>query len=297
MIPMGNEKENKTKNNLLDHYETSSLILEGKTLYAKILKTLKAQISEEFLTPELDIVKIGDNKESEVYVAQKAKAGESIGVKVNVHKLEEQATQAEAEKLIAELNKKASNGIIVQLPVPKHISVPALLSKLDPKKDVDGITPYNLGMLLHDAPFHKPCTPLGVIKLLEYFNIGLEGKNVCIINRSLIVGKPLFFLMLKENATVTLCHSKTIDLEKHTKQADIVVTAIGKPLFFGPEYFTQKSIIIDVGINRTDQGIFGDVDFKRVKDHVKAITPVPGGVGKMTVAMLMHNVVNANKIK
>lgn len=271
-------------------------ILEGKTLYAKILDELRNEIKELSLSPRLDIIKIGDNEESEVYVGHKVKAGTSIGIQAITHRLDSGASQNEVEKLVKSLNTIKGNGVILQLPVPAQISVPAVLSLLDPKKDVDGITPHNLGMLLHGKAIHNPCTPQGVIELLGHHGIELEGKTVCIVNRSLIVGKPLFFLMLNKNATVTLCHSRTENLKKHTKEADIVVTAIGKPLFFGKEFFTKESIVVDVGINRTGNGLCGDVDYANVKDHVSAITPVPGGVGKMTVAMLMRNVVNASRI-
>ncbi|MCX8166804.1 MAG: bifunctional 5,10-methylenetetrahydrofolate dehydrogenase/5,10-methenyltetrahydrofolate cyclohydrolase [Candidatus Micrarchaeota archaeon] len=274
--------------------KTKSLVLSSKELYNKGLNELKSLINEKEIEPRLDIIFIGNNKESEVYVNHKVIAGKKIGIDVIIHRFDEDAKQKEVVDSIKEINQMNENhGIIVQLPVPKTLNQFELINLIDPKKDVDGISSTNLGLLVQDKPYHYPCTPKGVVDLLKHYNVALEGANVCVINRSIIVGKPLLHMLLNENASVTLCHSKTKNLKEITNKSDIVVCAIGKPKFFNRSYFNKDTIVIDVGINRIDNEICGDVDFDDVMNHVKGITPVPGGIGKLTVLNLLKNTVSA----
>ncbi len=267
-----------------------AVVMAAKALYEEILESLRLKIEEEKLSPRLDIVVVGENKESDVYVRNKAKAGHKIGCEVHVHRFGIEK-ESDLINFIVELNQEKGNGIIVQLPLPEDYDTLKILSAIDPVKDVDGITPINLGLLMHREPYHYPCTPKGVIDLLEYYGFSIEGKNVCIVNRSLIVGKPLALMMLKKDASVMVCHSKTQNLKEMTKCADIVVTAIGKAKYFTKDYFNPDSIVIDVGMTRKDEKIYGDVDFENVRDYVRAVTPMPNGTGKMTVATLMKNVI------
>lgn len=273
-----------------------TLILESKKIYEQGLEELKKEIEELHLQPRLDIFFIGNNKESEIYVNHKKNAGKKIGIEVNVHKFEENASPDEVKKAIKEINSIKGNGIIIQLPIPKHLNQFELINFIDPKKDVDGITSTNLGLLIQEKPYHYPCTPKGVIDTFNFYKIQLKSKRVCIINRSIIVGKPLFHMLLNENSTVTICHSKTENLQEITKHSDIVICAIGKAKFFNRNYFNENSIVIDVGINRVEDKIYGDVDFDNIKGFVKAITPVPGGIGKLTVLNLLKNTLNAAKM-
>ena len=277
-----------------------STILEAGELRERILEGLRPRIAElkkKGLKPRLDIVSIGHNPESEVYMNGKKKAGEGLGIQINLHRFTGKESRERIEEELRKLNSVKGNGIIIQLPIAEGHDINELLQLIDPARDVDGITPSNLGRICSGNPLHQPCTPLGIIELIKHFGISPQGKVVCIVNRSLIVGKPLIQMMLNENATVIACHSRTHDVKHMTRQSDIVVAAIGRPKHFTREFFRSDAVVIDVGINRTEQGLWGDVDFEGVKGHVKAITPVPGGVGKMTVAMLMSNVVRACELQ
>ena len=242
---------------------------------------------------------VGDDKASTIYVRNKSKACDEIGIEFTEHLLPENTTQTELLKLIDELNSnKEINGILLQSPIPKHLDINEAFRRILPDKDVDGFNPVNVGKLVLGQNTFVSCTPFGIIKLLEEYNISLEGKNAVIIGRSNIVGKPMSQCLLNKNATVTICHSKTNNLKEFTKKADILVSAIGKPKFVTKDMVKEGAIVIDVGINRNLEGkVCGDVDFENIKNMTSYITPVPGGVGPMTIAMLMNNVVKATKIQ
>ena len=242
----------------------------------------------------LAVIQIGEDPASSVYVRNKNKMAEDLNYNFKHIHLDEKVSEEEVLKEIDKLNKDNNiDGILVQMPIPKHLNAKKIQNKIDPLKDVDGLTDINMGKLSHNIDSLIPCTPMGIISLLKYYNIPIEGKNVVIVGRSDLVGRPLASLMINNNATVTLCHSKTDNLKKYTKMADILVVAIGKPNFITGDMVKKNSTIIDVGINRTDNGLVGDVDFDSVKDKVKFITPVPGGVGQMTVLELGRNVYKA----
>ncbi len=268
-------------------------IISGKSIANQILQELKLKISHLKTKPCLAIILVGENPSSKIYVAGKIKAATEIGIKADLHKFENTLTEQELLSKIAELNSdKNVNGIIVQMPLPPHIDNAKIIQALDPKKDVDGFHPINVGLLYSGLdPYFIPCTPLGVLDILKTQFGSLEGLHAVIIGRSNIVGKPLASLLLKNDLTVTICHSKTKDLASITRLADVVICAAGQTESLGKEYFSENSVVIDVGINRTTEGkIAGDVRFDEVFDYVKAITPVPGGVGPMTIANLMKNI-------
>lgn len=273
------------------------MILEGKTLKEKILNDLTTEISALDTKPTLVVIQVGEDPASKVYVSQKEKMATKVGYNFIHEKLEETITE---ENLIDIINKynndKEVDGILVQMPLPKHIDENTIQNAIDYKKDVDGLTDINAGRLLHNKDSLVACTSMGIIELLKYYNIDIESKNVVIVGRSNLVSKPLYSLFINENATVTMCHSKTIDLAKYTKQADILVVAVGKPKFITKDMIKENSTIIDVGINRVDDKLYGDVDFENIKD-IANITPVPGGVGQMTVAMLGENVKKAYSLR
>ncbi|NMD38672.1 MAG: bifunctional methylenetetrahydrofolate dehydrogenase/methenyltetrahydrofolate cyclohydrolase FolD [Christensenellaceae bacterium] len=272
-------------------------IIDGKIISEKIMDDLKLKVQEanaQGIYPELAVILVGDDPASQVYVKNKQLACEKLGVKSKTIKLESTIEQKELEKTINELNQdKNITGILVQLPLPKHINEEEVLSKIDARKDVDGFHVINSGKLLRGIKCIKPCTPKGVMTMLEYMNINPEGKNAVIIGRSNLVGKPLALMMLAKNATVTVCHSKTQNLKEITKNADILVVAIGKANFVTKDMIKQGAIVIDVGISRIDGKLYGDVNFDDVYDSVSLITPVPGGVGKMTICTLMQNTLQA----
>lgn len=276
----------------------TSVILDGKAtadnrLNALALKIQSIADSNKPL-PKLVVMLIGDNPASQVYVNKKAKTAHKLGMLSEVLTYPANASQDFITDELKKLNADPSvHGILIQLPLPKHLDSLALLSQIDPNKDVDGLHPNNLGKLLAgQMPVAKPCTPAGMITLLETYKVKIEGKHAVVIGRSNIVGKPMGLLLLAENATVTYCHSKTPNLAAMAKQADIIVAAVGIPELITPEYCKPGVVILDVGINRTAEGkLVGDVNFNAVKDIASAITPVPGGVGPMTIATLMENTV------
>ncbi len=268
------------------------MIIDGKLVSTELKNALKKQIETYKIKPKLVVIQVGNNEASNVYIKQKIKCADAIGAICVHEKLDENITTSELINLINSLNQDESvNGMIVQLPLPKHIDEYAVLNTIIPSKDVDGLTEINAGKLACSKPGLISCTPNGVIKLLKYYNIEIEGKKVVIVGRSNLVGKPLINLFLMENATVTCCHSKTIDLKHFTLDADILVVAVGKPKLINADMVKEGAVVIDVGINRLETGLCGDVDFENVSKKASYITPVPGGVGAMTVAMLYNNLV------
>ncbi len=268
------------------------MIIDGKLVSTELKNALKKQIETYKIKPKLVVIQVGNNEASNVYIKQKIKCADAIGAICIHEKLDENITTSELINLINSLNQDESvNGMIVQLPLPKHIDEYAVLNTIIPSKDVDGLTEINAGKLACSKPGLISCTPNGVIKLLKYYNIEIEGKKVVIVGRSNLVGKPLINLFLMENATVTCCHSKTVDLKHFTLDADILVVAVGKPKLINADMVKEGAVVIDVGINRLETGLCGDVDFENVSKKASYITPVPGGVGAMTVAMLYNNLV------
>ena len=273
------------------------MILEGKSLKAKILEDLTKKISLLDPKPTLVVVQVGDNPASNVYIKQKEKMASSVGINYIYEKLDENITEEELLKIINIYNLDDKvDGILIQLPLPKHINEDTVVNAVSYLKDVDGLTDINLGRLLHNKECLVSCTPYGIIELLKYYNIEIKGKNIVIVGRSNLVGKPLYSLFLKEDATVTMCHSKTENLKEHTLQADILVVAVGQKHLITEDMVKDGSTVIDVGINRIDDKLYGDVDFDKIKEKA-SVTPVPGGVGQMTVAQLGNNVVKAYTLR
>ena len=270
-------------------------ILNGKELALCIREKLKEQINLLPIKPSLAIILVGNNEASKIYVRNKIKASDEIGIETSVHILGDNIQQNELENLIANLNSdKNINGIMVQLPLPKHIDEQKILKLIDPKKDVDGFHPYNIGLLQNNSEETVvAATPKGIIRLLENANTDFEGKHALVIGRSQIVGKPIAMLLLNKNCTVTIAHSKTKNLAQLISQADIVVSACGCPKMIKGEWIKDGAIVIDVGINRIEGKLCGDVDFENAKEKASFITPVPGGVGPMTIAMLLENTYQA----
>lgn len=268
-------------------------LIDGKRISQEIKDELKEKVAKQGLKRCLAVIKVGNDPASGVYVNNKKKACEYVGIQSLSYELAEETTEEELLKLIEELNTKEDvNGILVQLPLPSHIDEDKVLLAIDPTKDVDGFHPVSVGNLSIGRPGYVSCTPAGVIQLLKRSGIEIAGKECVVIGRSNIVGKPMSMLLLRENATVTICHSRTRDLKEVTKRADILVVAIGKPRFVDETFVKEGAVVIDVGIHRNENGkLCGDVDFDKVAPHTSAITPVPGGVGPMTIAMLMHNCV------
>ena len=277
-----------------------AVIIDGKKLAKKIREELKKEcdeLKEKNIYPKLAVIMVGDNPASKVYVKNKSKACDEIGIKYEEYLLKEDTTQDELIELIKKLNEnKEINGILLQSPIPAHLNINQAFKSITYLKDVDGFTPSSIGKLSIGEDTFISCTPYGVIKMFEEYDIDLTGKNVVILGRSNIVGKPLIQCCLNKNATVTVCHSKTKDLEEYTKRADILISAIGKSKFVKQEMVKDGAVVIDVGINRGEDGkLTGDVDFENVEKKASYITPVPGGVGPMTIAMLMNNVIKATK--
>ncbi len=275
-------------------------IIDGKALAKTIRGNLKSEVEElkkNGIQPKLAVIMVGEDKASKIYVKNKSKACEELGIEYEEYLLKEETTMEELLNLIHKLNNDDKiHGILLQSPLPKHLDIDEAFREISPDKDVDGFNPVNVGKLCLNQDGFVSCTPNGVVKMLEEYNIPTEGANTVIIGRSNIVGKPLVQCLLNKNATVTVCHSKTKDIEKITQKADIVIAALGKPNFVKSDMVKEGSVIIDVGINRLDNGkIVGDIDFENVEKKASYITPVPGGVGPMTVAMLMSNVVKAAK--
>lgn len=277
-------------------------IIDGKKISAEIKDELKQQVAgmkENGIEVCLAVIQVGQDPASCVYVRNKKKACEYIGIRSLSYELEEDTTEEQMISLIQELNeRKDVNGILVQLPLPAHMDEDKIIQAIDPKKDVDGFHPQSVGALSIGLPGFVSCTPAGIIQLLKRSNIPMEGKHCVIIGRSNIVGKPMALLMLRENATVTVTHSRTVDLKSITKQADILIVAIGKNKFVTSEYVKDGAVVIDVGMHRDENNkLSGDVDYDDVAPHCSAITPVPGGVGPMTIAMLMYNCVSSVAIQ
>ena len=271
-------------------------IINGKECSTILRNELKKEIEKFETKPGLVDIQIGNDEASNIYIASKKKAAENLGINFHHVHFENGTSEEEIINKILELNNDNSiNGILIQLPLPKGYDEKKLINYINPDKDVDGLTELNMGKLFLGKKCLVSCTPSGVLELLKYKNIKIEGKHVVIVGRSNLVGKPLIELFLKENATVTVCHSKTEDLANYTKQADILVVAVGKKHLIKEDMIKENSIIIDVGINRENGKIYGDVDFDNVLSKVKYITPVPGGVGPMTIAMLLNNVVLSYK--
>ncbi len=275
-------------------------ILDGKKVSAKVREDLKLEVDnlkKEEIKPKLAVIMVGNDPASKVYVRNKNKACEEIGIEYEEFLLDEETTMEELLNVIDNLNKNQNiDGILLQSPIPKHLDINKAFRAILPEKDVDGFHPINAGKLSIGEKCFVPCTPHGVVKIIEEYNIETEGKNVVIVGRSNIVGKPLIQCMLQKNATVTVCHSKTRNLEEFTKKADILIVAIGKQKFITENMVKEGVVVIDIGINRNEEGkLVGDVDFDNVSKKASYITPVPGGVGPMTVAMLMENVVEAAK--
>ena len=270
-------------------------IMDGKKLSEEILTQLRARVQRlraKGIVPKLDIILVGDDEASQIYVRKKMQSSESIGMKSELHQFPKNAESEEIIGMVERLNsEKSVHGILVQIPMPSHIEEQKVLDSICPEKDVDGLTTYNMGNLFAGETKFEPCTPKGIMRMIDHEKIQVKGKNAVIIGRSNIVGKPLSVMLLKRDATVTVCHSKTSDLKMHTKNADIVVTAVGKPGILTAEMVKDGAVVIDAGISRQDNVITGDVDFEKVKEKASRITPVPGGVGPLTVAMVLENTI------
>ncbi|MCI5884237.1 MAG: bifunctional methylenetetrahydrofolate dehydrogenase/methenyltetrahydrofolate cyclohydrolase FolD [Clostridiales bacterium] len=276
-----------------------SIRIDGKQISQQIKDELKEKVKNENLDITLAVIQVGNDPASTVYVGNKKKACEYIGIRSLAYELPEETPEAELLELIEQLNKREDvNGILVQLPLPAHMDEDKVIQTISPKKDVDGFHPQSVGALSIGQPGFVSCTPAGIIQLLKRSGVEMDGKECVIVGRSNIVGKPMALLMLRENATVTICHSHTKDLKEVTKRADILIVAIGKPKFITKEYVKEGAVVIDVGIHRgVEQKLCGDVDYEDVAPITHAITPVPGGVGPMTIAMLMNNCVEARGLQ
>lgn len=276
--------------------------IDGILVASSVKERVKAAVKElqtQGITPCLATVLVGDDPASATYVRNKQKACAEVGITTKYHKLLASFSQNEMNSLVDLLNNDSTvHGILIQLPLPRQLNEFATTSRISPLKDVDGLTPYNIGLLVSGKALLKPCTPSGIIELFDYYKINLQGKNVVIINRSNLVGKPLYSLMLEKNATVTTCHSKTTNLKEYCLAADVIVTAIGDRTKFvlTEDMVKNDSIVIDVGTARMDGKLVGDVDYDNVIKKASYVTPVPGGVGPMTIAMLLKNTVTAASI-
>lgn len=273
-------------------------IIDGKKISQEIKDELKervAALKEKGVEVTLAVIQVGSNPASTVYVGNKKKACAYVGIKSLAYELPEETTEAELLELVEKLNKDDSvNGILVQLPLPKHIDEDKVIKTISPEKDVDGFHPESVGKLSIGQKGYVSCTPAGIIQLLKRSDIEINGKECVIIGRSNIVGKPMAMLLLRENGTVTITHSHTKDLKEVTRRADILIVAIGRTKFVTADYIKEGAVVIDVGMDRDENGkLCGDVDFADVEPKAGAITPVPGGVGPMTIAMLMHNCVSS----
>lgn len=279
-----------------------AIIIDGKELAKKTRQNLKIECDElkkRGINPKLAIIMVGNNPSSKIYVRNKSKACDEVGISYEEHILEEGITQEELDELIKKLNQDEKiHGILLQSPIPKHLDINQAFKSITYKKDVDGFTPSSVGKLLIGEDTFVSCTPYGIMRMFEEYKIDLEGKHVVVIGRSNIVGKPVAVCCLQKNATVTICHSRTKNIEEFTKDADILIVAIGKPKFITQDMVKKDVVVIDVGINRNEDGkVVGDVDFENVEKKASFITPVPGGVGPMTIAMLMNNVIKSAKLQ
>lgn len=277
-----------------------AVIIDGKELAKKIRANLKIECEElkkKNINSKLAVIMVGEDPASKVYVRNKSRACEDVGIKYEEYLLDSKITQKELIELIEKLNNdKTINGILLQSPIPSNLDINEAFRTISPQKDVDGFNPLNVGKLVLNQDTFVSCTPYGIMKMFEEYDIDLTGKNVVILGRSNIVGKPLIHCCLNKNATVTSCHSKTQNIAQKAKEADVLISAIGKANFVTADMVKDGAVVIDVGINRLDNGkITGDVDFESVKEKASYITPVPGGVGPMTIAMLMNNVIKATR--
>ena len=276
-------------------------LIDGKSLAKKVQTSVASEVEklkqEKNIVPGLAVILIGDDPASHAYVKMKAKACENVGFYSITHSMPDTISQDEIIATIEMMNGNPRiDGILVQLPLPKHVDTDKILEVIDPQKDVDGFHAYNVGRLVTGLESFVACTPLGVMKMFEEYNIDLEGKDVCVVGASNIVGKPMAALLLNANATVTVTHIFTKDLKAHTSQADIVVVGVGVPGLIKEDMVKEGAIVIDIGINRIEDGsLVGDVDFKSVSPKCSYITPVPGGVGPMTIAMLLSNTLKSAK--
>lgn len=274
-------------------------IIDGRALAMKMRNALVNRVqhikNSKGIVPGLAVVLVGDDPASRTYVGMKEKASQKVGIHSEVYRLNAQTPEEKLLSLIDELNKKKEiHGILVQLPLPQHIDQRKVIEKIDPNKDVDGFHPINMGRLvIGDETGFIPCTPYGILKLLENEGIVIEGKKAVVVGRSNIVGKPMALLLLHRNATVTICHSRTQVLAEVTREADILICAVGKPHVIKRDMVKPGAVVIDVGINRLKNELVGDVDFDEVREVAGWITPVPGGVGPMTITMLLHNTIEA----
>jgi len=274
-------------------------LLDGNSLSKKMLSDLKERVSDfksrAKITPKLAIILVGKDNASEIYVSKKLKNAKAIGIDAELIRFDENVSEQKLIDKIQEMNSDEKvHGLIIQVPLPKHLDMQKVLNSVCPLKDVDGFTCWNLGLLLQDKESFIPATPLGIIRMLEHYKIPVEGKNVCMVGHSLIVGKPLALLFLNKNATVTICHKFTKNLSEFTKKADILCVAVGKQNLITAKMVKKNAVVIDIGINRLSNGkIVGDVDFEKVKKKASFITPVPGGVGPMTVYCLLKNTLKA----
>lgn len=272
------------------------ILLDGKKVSEEIINYVKEEIEKRNLKLGFAVIWVGNDEASGIYVRNKLKKCEMVGIKAELYHLDENVAEDSLLNLIDELNNRDDiNGILLQSPVPNHIDIKKCFNKINPQKDIDGFSNISMGNLMLGNPSNIACTPKGIIKLLDYYNIDLKGKNICIINRSNIVGKPLSQLLIDRDATVTICHSKTKDLKSHTLNADIIVSAVGKPKFITGDMVKDDVIVIDVGISRVNGKVVGDVDFDEVSKKASYITPVPGGVGPMTIAMVIDNILNTKE--
>lgn len=276
-----------------------SKIIDGKVISAAVKERVKkgvAELNKKGITVGLAVIIVGEDPASKIYVSNKKKACEALGIISEEYALPESTTEKELLALVDELNhKKSINGILCQLPLPRHLDEKLIINSILPEKDVDAFHPANVGRIMIGDYDFVPCTPAGIMEMLAYENINPEGKNCVVIGRSNIVGKPMAMLLLHKNGTVTVCHSKTQNLKEICSKADILVAAVGKAKFVTADMVKEGAVVIDVGMNRVDGKLYGDVDYEAVKEKASAITPVPGGVGPMTIAMLMQNTLTAAK--
>jgi methylenetetrahydrofolate dehydrogenase (NADP+) / methenyltetrahydrofolate cyclohydrolase len=273
-------------------------IIDGKAVAARVRGEVAAGVSalvvETGAPPGLATVLVGEDPASAIYIANKQKASAEVGIEGRDHRLAADVSQDEVAELLGSLNEDpAVSGILLQLPVPAHLDGDALTALIDPGKDVDGLTPLSAGALAQGRPGLRPCTPSGVIELLDAYDVSLEGAEAVVVGRSLLVGRPLVFLLLERNATVTVCHSRTRELPAVCARADVLVAAVGSPRLLGADAVRPGAAVIDVGINRLEDGLVGDVDFEAASQRAGLITPVPGGVGPMTIACLLRNTLQA----
>lgn len=276
-----------------------AVVIDGKQVaqsYRLKLKEEVARLKEERIQPKLTVILIGEDPASQSYVRGKEKAAQEIGMDSDLIRLPEETNESELLHLIERLNADASvHGILVQLPLPKHIDESKVIFAIAPEKDVDGFHPVSVGKMMIGEPTFLPCTPNGILHLVKEMNVPIAGRHVVVVGRSQIVGKPVGMLFLNESATVTYCHSKTADLGAMTRQADILIVAVGVPKLITADMVKPEAVVIDVGVNRVDGKLVGDVEFEAVKEVASMITPVPGGVGPMTITMLLHNTIEAAK--